>query len=121
MIQADTGPTAATSAPPGQAIRLSGAQNIRNAAQLRSSLLQVLEAGGPLQLDLTAVDELDAGALQVLLALAKSADAQGRSISFSAARDSAAGQLLASVGVLCGDARQPCLDSTKWNIADGVA
>lgn len=66
----------------GSAIRLSpeGSLGIDRAAALRVSLLEAFEKGGPVELDLSAVDDVDLSCVQLLYAARR--EAVERKLSF---------------------------------------
>ncbi|HUX38377.1 MAG TPA: STAS domain-containing protein [Rectinemataceae bacterium] len=69
----------------GSIIRLrpEGALCIERAAYLKSAILEGLEKGGPVELDFSAVEDIDLPCLQVLVAARREAMATGRGFRLS--------------------------------------
>lgn len=59
-------------------LRLVGVINLCVAADLHAAALRALDAGGPIIVDWAAADYLDVSALQVLIALRRALEAEGR-------------------------------------------
>lgn len=67
-----------TARDPNGALRLQGNLHIDEAAELRTVLLEELQREGELRLELSEVSQCDTAALQVLCALRRSAEQQGK-------------------------------------------
>lgn len=67
----------------GTVLKPEGELTIFEAAEARARLREELDAGGELQLDLSAVAELDTAGVQVLLWLKREAKARGAAVPFA--------------------------------------
>ena len=67
-------------APAAHRLVLDGELTIQVAAELRSTLLNSLEAADTIEIDLSAVSEMDTAGLQLLLALREQAGELGRTV-----------------------------------------
>jgi anti-anti-sigma factor len=61
-------------------LHIEGEMTIYRAAELRDLLLPALAAGGDVEIDLSAVTEMDSAGAQLLVAAKKSAQAAGREL-----------------------------------------
>lgn len=66
------------------ALRIEGEMTIYRAAELKQTLLALLDAAGPLEIDLSSVTELDTAGVQLLIAAKKTAQAQQQELCLTA-------------------------------------
>jgi anti-anti-sigma regulatory factor len=79
---------------------LQGVLGLREAPEVRDQLLAALDEHQVIELDLRAVESLDIGLVQVLLAARRSAEAQGRTILLTErSAEGALGEALARSGL----------------------
>ncbi len=64
-------------------VKLSGVASIRNVAQHHGVLLDALNEGGDMSLDLGAAEDVDLAFVQLILAARRSAEARGVSLTLS--------------------------------------
>jgi anti-anti-sigma factor len=67
---------------PGTALKLEGELTIFHAAEAKARLGEELAGAGPLELDLSGVEEVDTAGVQVLLWLKREARNRGASVPF---------------------------------------
>lgn len=67
-----------------QGLQPAGGMTIYNAAEWKASLLQALEQGETLELDLSRVEELDSAGLQVLMLAKREAAQRGKQLTIVA-------------------------------------
>ncbi|MSQ68083.1 MAG: anti-sigma factor antagonist [Gammaproteobacteria bacterium] len=75
--------------PAATVLKLVGELNIYAAAALHARLQATLVEGGPLELDLSEVSELDSAGVQQLLLLKRECELTGRALRVSAVSDAA--------------------------------
>jgi len=81
-------------------LELKGEICVAHARELKEVLLKALERGGPIQLDLHGVTDLDAAGVQLLLAARRTAQKRGQSFQVSAAtRNELVDRVLALAGL----------------------
>lgn len=97
-------------------LALSGELSLRNIAELRTTLEQALVKHPAIAIDTAGVESADVGALQLLLAAQKSADASGARMSLTASAAGPFGRALIAAGLVAADGRALVPLTNTWTL-----
>lgn len=109
------------SRPSAHPLHLSGDLSLRNISELHTRLLQALAEHQSVELDTAAVESIDVGTVQLLVSAAKTAAADGRTVSMAAGAATPMGRALLRAGFFTGDGRSLVPTLTSWTITREAA
>lgn len=109
------------SRPSTHPLHLSGDLSLRNIAELHTRLLQALAEHHAIAVDTAAVESIDAGTLQLLVSAARTAVADGRTLSLAADAATPMGRALVRAGFFTGDGRSLVPTLSSWTLTREAA
>lgn len=109
------------SRPSAHPLHLSGDLSLRNIAELHTRLLQALAEHQSVELDTAAVESIDVGTVQLLVSAAKTAAADGRTVSLTADVATPMGRALLRAGFFTEAGRSLVPTLTSWTITREAA
>lgn len=109
------------SRPSAHPLDLSGDLSLRNIAELHTRLLQALAEHRAIDLTTAAVESVDVGTLQLLVAATKSAAADDRALSLVADMATPMGRALVRAGFFTADGRPLVPTLPSWTLTREAA
>lgn len=94
---------------------------MRSISELHKTLTQAIAAHEAIAIATDAVESIDVAALQLLVSATKSATAQGRSLSLTAADGSAVARTLVAAGFFAADGSPKVPTLSTWTISREAA
>lgn len=102
-------------------LHLSGDLSLRSISELHARLTEAIAAHDAVAIGTDAVDSIDVAALQLLVSATRTATAQGRTLTVSAAEGSAVARTLVAAGFFAADGTPKVATLSTWTITREAA
>lgn len=102
-------------------LQLSGELGLRGIEALKAGIAAALAGYDAVVIDATAVESADTSAIQLLLSAQKTANADGKALSLTAAASGPLVSTLVKLGLLARDGRPLVPETSTWTITKAAA
>jgi len=97
-------------------LKLSGELGLRGIEALKAQIAEALSSHDAVAIDTSAVEGVDASAIQLLLSAQKTANADGKAMSLSASAAMPLGRTLVALGLVAADGAPLVPETSTWTI-----
>jgi ABC-type transporter Mla MlaB component len=101
-------------------LKLSGELGLRGIEALRVEIAAAIAGYDAIAIDTTAVESIDASAIQLLLAAQKTATTAGKALTLTAANGTPLAHTLLALGLVAADGRALVPETSTWTIKAAV-